>query len=56
LNVSTPQGIEAGTQRDTIDLINAMNQRRLKLDGDSETATRIANYEMAYRLQSSAPS
>ena len=55
LNVSTPQGIEAGTQRDTIDLINAMNQRRLKLDGDGETATRIANYEMAYRLQSSAP-
>ena len=55
LNVSTPQSIEAGTQRDTIELINAMNQRRLKLDGDSETGTRIANYEMAYRLQSSAP-
>ena len=55
LNVSTPEGIEAGTQRDTIELINAMNHRRLKLDGDSETATRIANYEMAYRLQSSAP-
>lgn len=55
LNVSTPQGIQAGTQRDTIELINAMNDRRLKLDGDGETATRIANYEMAYRLQSSAP-
>jgi len=55
LNVSTPDGIDADTQKDTIDLINAMNQRRLKLDGDGETATRIANYEMAYRLQSSAP-
>jgi len=55
LNVSTPEGIDSTTQRDTIDLINAMNHRRLKLDGDGEIATRIANYEMAYRLQSSAP-
>ena len=55
LNVGTPEGISASTQRDTIELINAMNHRRLALDGDGETATRIANYEMAYRLQSSAP-
>jgi len=33
LNVSTPSGIAPGTQGDTIELINAMNQRRLKLDG-----------------------
>jgi hypothetical protein len=55
LNVSTPAGISATTQKETIDLINALNDRRLKLDGDGETATRIANYEMAYRLQTSAP-
>jgi len=55
LNVSTPEGIAPGTQKATIDLINALNHRRLKLDGDGETATRIANYEMAYRLQTSAP-
>jgi hypothetical protein len=55
LNVSTPAGVNPHTQRDTIGLINAMNQRRLQLDGDGEIATRIANYEMAYRLQSSAP-
>ncbi len=55
LNVSSPPGVDGKTQRDTLDLIGAMNQRRLKLDGDSEIATRIANYEMAYRLQSSAP-
>ncbi|MFN7565116.1 MAG: DUF1501 domain-containing protein, partial [Prosthecobacter sp.] len=55
LNVSTPEGITPGTQKDTIDLINSLNHRRLKLDGDGETATRIANYEMAYRLQTSAP-
>jgi len=55
LNVSTPQGVDPRTQQDTIGLINSMNQRRLQLDGDGEIATRIANYEMAYRLQSSAP-
>lgn len=55
LNVSTPQGVDSRTQQDTIGLINAMNHRRLEIDGDGEIATRIANYEMAYRLQSSAP-
>ena len=55
LNTSTPAGVDPTSQRDTISLINAMNDRRLRLDGDSEIATRIANYEMAYRLQSSAP-
>ncbi len=55
LNVSTPTGVAPATQRDTIELINALNDRRLRLDGDGEIATRIANYEMAYRLQASAP-
>ena len=32
-----------------------MNRRRLAVEGDPEIATRIANYEMAYRLQTSAP-
>lgn len=55
LNVGTPPGVEAATQRETIDLINTLNRRRLELEGDGEIATRIANYEMAYRLQASAP-
>ncbi len=55
LNLSTPAGIDTSTQRSTIDLINAMNARRLRIDGDGEIATRLANYEMAFRLQSSAP-
>lgn len=55
LNLSTPGGIDTSAQRDTIDLINDLNQRRMQLDGDNEIATRLANYEMAYRLQSSAP-
>jgi hypothetical protein len=55
LNLSNPTSIDEATQRDTIDFIQAMNERRLRLDGDGEIATRLANYEMAYRLQSSAP-
>jgi Protein of unknown function (DUF1501) len=55
LDVSSPVGVNAGLQRDTIDLIGSLNQRRLETEGDPEIATRIANYEMAYRLQTSAP-
>jgi hypothetical protein len=55
LNVSSPAGIDARTQRETIDLVVRMNQRRLDLVGDSEIASRISAYEMAYRLQASAP-
>ena len=55
LNVSSPAGIDARTQRETIDLVVRMNQRRLDLVGDPEIASRISAYEMAYRLQTSAP-
>jgi hypothetical protein len=55
LNVSHPAGIDARLQRDSLDLIGALNRRRLAAVGDPEIATRIASYEMAYRLQTSAP-
>ena len=55
LNVSSPEGIDPRLQRDTLDLVSALNHRRLEIDGDPEIATRIASYEMAFRLQSSAP-
>jgi uncharacterized protein (DUF1501 family) len=55
LNVSNPAGVDARLQRDTIDLIRTMNERQLAQTGDPEIATRIANYEMAFRLQTSAP-
>jgi uncharacterized protein (DUF1501 family) len=55
LNVSSPPGADAQLQRDSLDLIGSLNQRRLALDGDPEIATRIAAYEMAFRLQTSAP-
>ena len=55
LNVSNPAGIQPGLQRDTIDLVGTLNRRRLDATGDPEIATRLANYELAFRLQSSAP-
>ncbi len=55
LNVSSPAGIDPQLQRDSLDLVGALNRRRLEAQGDPEIATRIASYEMAFRLQSSAP-
>ena len=55
LNLGNPAGVDARLQRDTIDLVRAMNQRQLAQTGDPEIATRIANCEMAFRLQTSAP-
>jgi uncharacterized protein (DUF1501 family) len=55
LNVSSPRGVDARLQRDSLDLISALNNRRLETVGDPEIATRIASYEMAFRLQTSAP-
>lgn len=55
LNVSSPAGVDARLQRDTLDLLGTLNRRRLETEGDPEIATRISSYEMAYRLQTSAP-
>ena len=55
LNVASPNGIDPTAQRDTLDLVATLNRQRLASEGDPEIATRLANYEMAFRLQSSAP-
>ena len=55
LNVSSPPGVDAKLQRDSLDLLGSLNNRRLQAVGDPEIATRIASYEMAFRLQTSAP-
>jgi hypothetical protein len=55
LNVSTPKGIDSKLQRDSIDLLDELNREHLGIVGDPEIETRIASYEMAYRLQTSAP-
>ena len=55
LNVESPAGIDAKAQRDTLDLVKLLNEEQLGKVGDPEIATRTAAYEMAFRLQTSAP-
>jgi len=56
LNVSSPAGVDARLQRDTIDLVAKLNNQQLAQVGDPEISTRLANYEMAFRLQTSVAS
>ena len=55
LNVSTPKQFSDRLQKDTFALVNKLNAQRLGTVGDPEIATRMAAYEMAARLQTSAP-
>jgi uncharacterized protein (DUF1501 family) len=55
LNVSNPPGVDARLQRESLDLIGNLNRAHLGDVGDPEILTRINAYEMAYRMQSSAP-
>src|SRR6185436_17705299 len=55
LNLSNPKGVDADMQRDSLDTIKRLNSKRLEIVGDPEIATRIAAFEMAYRMQTSAP-
>jgi len=55
LNIASPKGVTPERQRRTIDAIRDLNLKRLVETGDQEIATRISAYEMAYRMQSSAP-
>ncbi len=55
LYLSNPPGIDADVQRDSLDTIRSLNEMRQGITGDPEIATRINSYEMAYRMQSSAP-
>lgn len=55
LYVSNPQGINRGLQGETIDAIGRMNRMHHDLVDDPEIRTRIAQYELAYRMQASVP-
>ncbi|QEG20460.1 DUF1501 domain-containing protein [Mariniblastus fucicola] len=55
LNVATPEKFSAEVQHDTFDLISKINQQRLGVVGDPEISTRMSSFEMAARLQTSAP-
>ncbi|MFM8291686.1 MAG: DUF1501 domain-containing protein [Planctomycetia bacterium] len=55
LNLSMPAGVDDAGQRRVVDAVRALNLARLVETGDEEIAARISSYEMAYRMQSSAP-
>ena len=55
LNLANPRGINARRQRQFIDAVNDFNRLRFAHTRDAEIETRIASYEMAYRMQRSAP-
>lgn len=55
LNLANPRGIDGNRQKQFVDAVNDLNKLRLDETGDPEITTRVAAYEMAYRMQSSAP-
>jgi hypothetical protein len=55
LYLSNPSGIDMETQRASLDALNRLNELALQSSVDPETVARIQSYELAYRLQTSAP-
>ena len=55
LYLSNPAGVDAKVRRSMLDDIRQMNEVNLKEFGDPEIVTRIRQYEMAYRMQTSVP-
>ncbi len=55
VNLSTPNEISAAQQRQVVDAVRELNMKRLVETGDQEISTRINAYEMAFRMQTSAP-
>jgi len=55
LFLRNPDGVSAAARRDSLDLIRSLNKEHLSEVGDPEIETRIASYEMSYRMQSSVP-
>lgn len=55
LYVSNPPGMSRSLRRKTLDSINQLNEMQVREWGDPETLTRMAQYELAYRMQISVP-
>jgi hypothetical protein len=55
LHLRPPPDVTDAQQRRTLDLVNRLNQEHLRERDDSELSARIAAYELAYRMQASAP-
>ncbi|MBX9652044.1 DUF1501 domain-containing protein [bacterium] len=55
LYLTNPPGIDGSLRRELLDDLNRLNQIKLEATGDPEISTRISQYEMAYRMQTSVP-
>lgn len=55
LYLSNPPGVSRDSQRLSLDTLRGLNEQNLERTGDREIAARIASYELAFRLQASAP-
>jgi hypothetical protein len=55
LYLANPRGVDEDVQRDSLETLRELNQARLAETGDPEIATRISSFEMAFRMQASAP-
>ena len=55
LYLSNPPGIDERTRRDQLDVIASLNNQQLAVHHDPEIASRIAQYELAFRMQASVP-
>lgn len=55
LSLGNPRGVTREMQRRSLDTLKELNEHHLELTGDPEIATRINSFEMAYRMQESAP-
>ena len=55
LYINNPPGIDASARREMLDAVKGLNEMQAAALGDPEIETRIAQYEMAYRMQASVP-
>ncbi len=55
LYLSNPAGISRTIRRGQLDLLSALNLQQQEREGDPETAARIAQFELAFRMQSAVP-
>src|SRR6185436_9237696 len=55
LYLSNPAGIDSGRQRDVVDAVQSLNRLENSVVDDPEIATRITQYELAFRMQTSVP-